>query len=228
MKYVATTQAQSQRPLYLASFDSQPGSGNAFHDPLKALSAFFEAVKVYVPPPDSGAFERWQNAFEPYFSHCYHSTVPNTEEQRKAMDRSLAELSAWLRLASAQVQPPFHGRALLAVIASLHGSFDLCGIAPARPFGEQTYQRERDRDNALTALSIQNSVSASGKIILWAHHSHVNHDSLGTSVPSMGRTLLEVLGAKLYTIECSFAASGDALSADDADGMAHKHLPTGL
>ena len=225
MKYVATTQAQSRRPLYLTSFDSQPGSSSAFHDGLRSLSAFFQAVQAYAPSPDSGAFERWRNAFQPYFSNCYRTTVSSTEEQRKEMDRSLAELSTWLRLASARVQPSIHGRALLAVIASLHGSFDLCAVAPARPFGAQTYQRERDRENALTALSIQHNVSASGKVILWAHHSHVNHDSLGTSVPSMGRSLLEVMGPKLYTIG-HFAASGEALSADDDDELALKHLRT--
>ena len=224
MKYVATTQTESQRPLYLTSFDSQPGSSNAFlSDGLKSLSAFLEAVKVYVPPPDSGAFERWENAFQPYLSNCFQSTVPRTEEQRRVMDRSLAELNAWLRQASTRVRPPVHGRALLAVIASLHGSFDLCGTAPARPFGGQTYQRARDRENALTVLSIQDNVSASGKIILWAHHSHVNHDSLGTSVPSMGRSLLEILGRKLYTIGL-FAASGEALSAADSDDLVLKRL----
>lgn len=227
MKYVATTQAQSRRPLYLTSFDSQPGSSNAFRDGLKSLDALFEAVAAYAPPPDSGAFERWKRAFQPYLSNCYHSTVPSTEEERGVMDRSLAELSAWLRVASARVQPPIHGRALLVVIASLHGSFELCGITPSRPFGGQTYQRQRDRENALTVLSIQNNVSASGKVILWAHHSHVNHDSQGVSIPSMGRSLLEVLGPKLYTIGL-FAGSGEALSGDDSDDMAVKHLRTDL
>jgi erythromycin esterase-like protein len=58
-------------------------------------------------------------------------------------------------------------------------------------------------------MAIQNHVSASGKIILWAHHSHVNHASLGITAPSMGRSLLEMLGSKLYTIGL-FAASGEA------------------
>jgi erythromycin esterase len=223
MKYVATTQ-DSQSPLYLTSFDSQPGSSNAFRsDGLKSLGAFFEAVEAYAPAPDSDAFDRWKSAFRPFVSNCYQATKARSDDERKAMDQSLAELSAWLRTASLRVHPAIHARALFAVIASLHATFELCGIAPAHPFGGQSYQRVRDRENALTTMAIKNNVSASGKIILWAHHSHISHGSIGSDVPSLGRSLLEMLGSQLYTIGL-FAESGEGISSADGDRLGHRSL----
>ena len=210
MKYVASTQ-DSANPLYLTSFDSQPGSSNWFQsNSLKALDAFFQAVAAYAPPPRPAALDQWKSAFTPYLVRCYVATAARSEADRKVMDESLAEMSDWLRAASTQIRPAIHGRALLAVVASLHASMELCGMAPTHPFGMQSYQRIRDRENALTALAIKNQVSASGKVILWAHHSHVTQDTLGATVPSMGRTLHVSLGNQLYTIGL-FAHSGEAI-----------------
>jgi erythromycin esterase-like protein len=212
MKYVASTQT-SANPLYLTSFDAQPGSSNWYQsNSLKALDAFFQAVAAYAPPPRPGAFDQWKSAFTPYLVRCYVATAAHSEGDRKVMDESLAEMSDWLRAASTLVRPAIHGRALLAVVASFHASMELCGIAATHPFATQSYQRIRDRENAFTALAIKNEVSASGKIILWAHHSHVTQDTLGATVPSMGRSLHESLGNQLYTIGL-FAQSGNAIPA---------------
>jgi erythromycin esterase len=225
MKYVAGTM-ETARPLYLTSFDIQPGSGYGFRsNGMNALDRFFKAVSAYAPPPDGEAFARWSAAFQPFLDRCYVATAARTEPQRKAMDEALAELSVWLRGASSQVRPAVHGRALYAVIASLRGTFELCGVAPTHPFGAQSYQRERDRENALNALTIQNQVSQSGKVILWAHHSHVNQGTLGNNVPSMGQSLAETLGKRLYTIGL-FAEDGEAMPSQNVRSMTAKALPT--
>jgi erythromycin esterase len=228
MNYVLKTQTEGGHPLYLASFDIQPGSGRAFATTgkdrsIRTIGSLFDAVGRYAPPPDNTAFDRWKAAFSP-FTECFGTADAKSDKQRNAMDVAFAEFETWLNSAALRIQPSIHGRALRLVSASLRGTFELCSVAPGRPFGGQTYQRIRDRLNALNALTIRDNVSASGRIILWAHHSHVNHNASGQGVPSMGQTLHETIGNGLYTIGL-FAGAGEAIEVDDtADTLPVKPL----
>jgi erythromycin esterase-like protein len=79
----------------------------------------------------------------------------------------------------------------------------------------KVYQETRDRLNAATVLLIRKEVSRTQKLILWAHHSHVNHNSLGLNRSSMGQYLLASLGDQLYTIGF-FTATGRAIFIRDS------------
>jgi erythromycin esterase len=137
MTYVVETQT-TKKPLYLTSFDIQPGNGRAFEGKgMRALEELFHAVQAYAPPPDAAAFDRWKAALSVYFG-CYGHGEPKSEEQRKAVERSLAELREWLRFAALRIRPAIHGRALGLVAESLRGTVELCSIAPLQPFGRQT------------------------------------------------------------------------------------------
>jgi nitroreductase len=58
-------------------------------------------------------------------------------------------------------------------------------------------------------------------MVVWAHHSHLHHNSLGKAPKSMGQHLKRLLGDDLYTVGL-FAAGGaatDSLLADRAEGL---------
>jgi erythromycin esterase-like protein len=63
-------------------------------------------------------------------------------------------------------------------------------------------------------LIIRDIVSESHRIVLWAHHSHINHHSSGEGIPSMGQQLLASIGAGLYTLGL-FAGQGEAIEVND-------------
>jgi erythromycin esterase-like protein len=69
--------------------------------------------------------------------------------------------------------------------------------------------------NAANVLILRDLVSPAHRIITWAHHSHVHHNSLGANVPSMGQHLLTAIPKELYTIGL-FAGGGTALDIDDS------------
>ena len=54
---------------------------------------------------------------------------------------------------------------------------------------------------------LRERVSATHKIILWAHHSHVFYNSTGSRIPSMGQHLRRRIGREIYTIGL-FGGSG--------------------
>jgi erythromycin esterase len=214
LAYVAETQA-SDRPLYLASFDVQPGSASRFSgDSARALDELFAAIERYEPAPDPDALARWRAAFAPFLS-CFRVAEPRSEEEVRAMDRAMAEAASWFEKAAEQVEPAVHGRSLRLVLASLQGTFELCAVQGVRPFGGQTYQRVRDRLNAENAITLRDVVSESGRVMLWAHHSHVNYNTTGERIPSMGEALRRMAGEDVYAIGL-FAGSGEAIEADDA------------
>ena len=70
MEYAIGTQATS-RPLYLASFDVQPGNSRAFRGSgAGALDAFFQAVQSHAPSAAPERFTKWKEALSPFFG-CY-------------------------------------------------------------------------------------------------------------------------------------------------------------
>jgi erythromycin esterase len=217
MEYVAETQS-TRSPLYLASFDIQPGSSRAFGgSEAAALQALFDAMRSYSVLEDEGAAARWREAISPSLG-CYRSASPRASNEKIRALTAIGELERWTAAASTKVElatSATHAAALRRIPESLRGSVELCSES-IRADSTKGYQEVRDRINATHAVALRDGVSRAHRIILWAHHSHVNHNSTGKNVPSMGQHLLQMAGKDLYTIGL-FAGGGRALQvADDA------------
>lgn len=229
MAYIASTQA-GKHPLYLASFDVQPGTSRAQRGSGPAsLAAFFAAVQAYAPPRDTNAFARWQEALAPGFGG-WGATHSLSVEQTQAAELAIGEIEYWLRQAAPRVAKrttPMHAAALLRApeclraVLALRQAAGKAGAeaggnpATARLASMRAYQGARDGWNATNALALRASVSRSHRIMLWAHHSHVNHNTRRAPIPTMGQYLLAAAGDSLYTIGL-FAGDGEALYVNDA------------
>lgn len=215
MEYVAETQGTSS-PLYLTSFDIQPGGSRAFRGSGgAALQALFDAVRSYSAPRDEGALARWRDTLSP-FSSCFGSASPRTPDEKDRALAAIGELERWTEEASTKVElstSATHAAALRRIPESLRGSVALCDES-MRSGSTKEYQEARDRINATHALALRNEVSRAHRIMLWAHHNHIRHNSTGRGIPSMGQHLLQLAGKDLYSIGL-FAGRGRALQISD-------------
>ena len=215
MEYVAQTQTTGS-PLYLASFDVQPGTSRIFGGSAEAaLQALFDAVRRYSALQDDRAEGRWRDALSPFLD-CYRSTSPKTSEERSRALAAIGELERWIAEACPMVAlatSPVHASALRRIPESLRGSVELCDES-TRSGSAHAYQEVRDRISATHAMALRDAVSREHRVILWAHHSHIQHNSTGKNVPSMGQHLLQLAGADLYTIGL-FAGRGRAVEVSD-------------
>ena len=133
---------------------------------------------------------------------------------REEAETAMRGVQEWVDSAIPRIQPAIHARSLRRAVESLRASIELCTITPTAAFGPHTYVRTRDRLNAGHALALRDLVSESHHIILWAHHTHVNHSYSARYVPSMGKNLLSAAGGSLYTVGL-FAGEGEGIAIDD-------------
>jgi erythromycin esterase-like protein len=210
MEYVASS-VGSPHPLYLASFDVQPGSSREFDgSSAKALDALFEAVEEYEPAEDGAAPARWRDAIAPIL-RCRREPPHETPAARQGAERAVNELQAWLRRASlavARLRGDLHARALEDIPESLRASIELC--VRVQGGSMRTYQETRDALNAQRAIDLRERVSLRHRVMLWAHHSHINYNATGKNPVSMGQHLQARLGDQLYSVGL-FAGEGKAL-----------------
>jgi erythromycin esterase len=215
MEYVVESQA-SKKPLYLTSFDIQPGNTRPFGGNAKAaIAALLKAASRYAPAAEPAG--PWDDAIAPYLG-CYRSGKVPLPEQKQGAVAAVQQLDRWLASiapAVATSTSAMHAAALRRIPETLRQAVELCERVTAAPADRRrrTYQEVRDELNAKNAIAIRD-MSPSHKAILWAHHSHVNHNSTGKSTPSMGQRLLAIAGAELYTVGL-FAGRGDAMAVDD-------------
>jgi erythromycin esterase-like protein len=244
LAYALTTQSSAQ-PLYLASFDSQPGMARAYGgDVAASLRAHFAALSQLDPRLNAQQTERWVAQLAPQL-RC--DQVPMIASKTAS---ALAEIRTWLREVLPSLagrRPALHLRVLQLVPVMMEKRIAFCGKWLAAHKSMRIYQAERDQVNAelvlaLVALTVdampdsaqdnaqdnapvgaQDSTpkKAEIKLLLWAHHSHLHYNTLGKTIASMGQHLHAVLGPELYTIG-SFALHGstpDLAKADQAQGL---------
>jgi erythromycin esterase-like protein len=103
-----------------------------------------------------------------------------------------------------------HVAALRLIPDVLRGAVDLAQASGrAGSESQRVYRETRDRLSARNVLRLHDAVSPGRRVLVWAHHSHVIHDTTGRNVESMGRSLLAAVPDRLYTIGL-FAGSGAA------------------
>ena len=206
MAYVEATQ-HTPHPLYLTSFDVEIGQSSAFGNGEDIVPVLFTALEAFGPPPDPTREATWHAALEAMIG-CMSNPdafVAKHADVSTAADEIGAWIDAIAPVASTQ-RPPGHVAALRMIAANIRDHIELCSHV-------QTWQGTRDKLNAATALKLRERISASHRILLWAHHSHVAYNSTGRNIVSMGEHLHAQLGADLYTIGV-FAGGGRIIAAD--------------
>ena len=207
VRYALSTQG-GEAPLYIASFDIQPGVarslGGSSENSLKAFLATGDAVGAAATLAQQS---QWVTALGPALG-C-----------KKAFSKpeALVSLTTWIQgpltTALSKTRPSVHLETLQLVPVMLERRLEQCRQVRAGA----SYQDTRDVQNAALVSAMHDRL---GKLILWAHHSHINHNSLGKAVPSMGQHLKRRFGEDLYTIGV-FAAGGeavDSLGLDNSGG----------
>lgn len=201
-------------PIYLTSFDLQPGMARAYEGSAeRSLSAFLAALHALDPSVSDAKMHEWTQ-----------SLVPSLECKSSQTDlQALSELEAWINgsaaTATGAIRPAMHVAALQLIPTMLRYRLQQCAEWLAADKSMKVYQQSRDELNAKLALALLDHFP---KMILWAHHSHLHYNSLGQAIPSMGQHLHQALGDQLYTIGV-FALDGaamDSSKADAADGLA--------
>lgn len=202
------------KPIYMTSFDLQPGMARAYGGSAeKSLAAFLAAVHPLDPSIHEQQLREWTRRLSPSLE-CKSSHVDL---------QALSELEHWIDGSAATAvsarRPSMHVAALKLVPAMLRYRLQQCSDWLGANKSMTVYQQSRDALNAKLALAL---LSDFPKMILWAHHSHLNYNSMGQSIPSMGQSLHRALGGQLYTIGV-FALDGAAMDtskADAAEGLA--------
>lgn len=223
MEAVAAYALESQNgpnPLYLTSFDLQLGSAFAHRGSTeRALGAFLTAVRTASSSTGEDQSVRWVRDLAPGLA-C---------KEAPAAQSALDEIGRWIEQdaapAMASSRPAAHVRALKLAPVMMRARLARCRDAAGRP--PRINQELRDR---LNAELVQAMLRTERKVILWAHHSHVHHNTIGAAPASTGQHLKAALGPQLYTIGV-FANGGsaiDSLLADQSeDGLAPRPVPAG-
>ncbi len=206
MAYVASTQ-RTAAPLYLTSFDVEIGQSTAFGDDEDVVAALFAALHAFGPPPGADAAREaaWRRALLPVV-HC-PSNADDLADHRDEALAAIAALDGWVAAIAPQVtaqRPPAHVAALRMIPENFRDEVELCTRVRA---AGGSWQATRDELNAVNAETLRERLSATRKIILWAHHSHVAYDSTGHDTVSMGERLHARHPDQLYTIGL-FAGGG--------------------
>lgn len=220
LAFVLATQTSAQ-PMYITSFDSQPGTARIYSGSTQAsLEAHFTALSALSGTLSHAQFAPWIAALAPALS-CDDSA------RNDAADAALKGYSAWLVLALPMLRalrPNIHIASLEQVPSMLAARLHFCQQLRAEGKTTLAYQRLRDEHNAVLAralLTLPDIDGAPSKVVLWAHHSHLHYNSLGKAPASMGQHLHSALGAQLYTVG-TFALTGttpDLAQADSAEGL---------
>ena len=229
LAYALSTQA-TDHPLYVTSFDLQPGMARVYGgSEQQSMQAFFAALAPYDAAIKPARIAQWSEKLGAALACASNSDA----------DPVVDEVEAWLNgVVAANIareRPAVHAAALRLVPTMLRSRLRLCHEWVADKRSMITYQRVRDELNAQQVLDELRALPGRPKLMLWAHHSHIHYNSLGKSVPSMGQHLHDALHDGIYTIGV-FAQGGyaiDTATIDQAHGLgillalAPKPVPNG-
>jgi erythromycin esterase-like protein len=207
------------RPVYIASFDLQPGSARARNGSSQlSMDAFASALGDLDPKLDPKRAQGWSRALGPALG-C-------TGDLER--EEAVADLERWIASRAGpvleSVRPPAHLAALRLAPQMIRGRLQHCRAVKAAGRSRNVYQQVRDLLNARLVGSLMREMP---RLVLWAHHSHVHHNSLRRSVPSMGQHLKSALGERLYTVGV-FAGGGAATDSLRADASSGPGIVAGL
>ncbi len=201
LSYVDASQ-RTPRPLYLASFDVQTGASAEFALTPAVLTSLIDRLESFGPIEGHITKSGLMTALAPVVQ-CQIGAGGGLGSAKAPALTAIETIQSWIEAISpavARERPAAHVAALRLIPDSLRDHVELCEHAT-------TWQQTRDELNAENALMLREHVSATHKIILWAHHSHVAYNTTGSRIPSMGQHLRRRIGRDIYSIGL-FAGSG--------------------
>jgi erythromycin esterase-like protein len=199
---------QTGHPLYITAYDIQPGTGRASPG-QQVFRLLAQSLVQYAPPPAAFDEQAWADSLSPLTRGCGQFAASDAAK----VDAAIALLQGWIDRAAPVAQKAFpalpHAAALRMIPENLRSSLALCeGFQSGGASGAGLYKTTRDRNAAQFALRLK-EIAPGGRLILWAHVSHLFYDAEATST-SVGEILHASLGSRLYTIG-AFAQAGGAL-----------------
>jgi hypothetical protein len=199
------------RPLYVTSYDVQPGTGAGWPGP-ELFRRLAERIATYAPAPSGLDGDRLAADLGPLTGGC-RTYTPAAHD---AVEAALRALETWIGQAAPEVDhrhPTVPHAAVLALLPrNLRASLSLCDdLVQHQPGG---YRARRDINAASYTLALKGTAPG-GKLILWAHASHLRNTP--GDAPTVGSVLRHSLGTGLYTV-VTLAGSGGALVIHDDGG----------
>jgi erythromycin esterase-like protein len=212
----ASESLSTKTPLYFASYDLQPGMGRFRAESITRLR---EAISRYQPEPEN---VKAHGALLALLADRANGFPNKNAPDPDTLARALAEFELWVLAAAPVVDRTFptvpHGRMLRQLPGLMRLQIELWmrhRFDPESP-KFRVFQETRDRLGAGAILKLRDEVSRSGKVMVWAHHVHVFHNTLGKARHALGSDLKRWLGPKLYTIG-TFASTGTIYGLHDGE-----------
>jgi erythromycin esterase-like protein len=206
---------RTPNPIYLASYDLQPGMGSLKE---QALPNFLGSLEGYVSAPGQSSTHLQALSLLSDRKNGFPNSPLDSTTKIK-IETSIDWLERWIAAAEPIVSQkyPFvpHGRILRQIPAQLRRQTELWlkHSQDTKKAQFLVFQETRDRLAAQAIVDFTDLVSQKQKSIVWAHHVHVFHNVLGKARHSLGHDLKDKLGDKIYTIG-SFVGSGESYSLD--------------
>ena len=197
----------TSHPLYVTAYDIQPGSGRSTQgtDAFELLSL---RLKRYAPAPPGFDQSQWIASLAPLTSACSDYTPANAS----GIEEAIAALETWIASAAPAVERRFpnlpHAAVLRLIPENLRASLMRCQSLGSGNRDWALYKTTRDKLASKFALALK-AAAPGGKLMLWAHTSHLFYDADKSST-SVGELLHDALGSRLYTI-AGFALGGGTL-----------------
>lgn len=220
MKHIYATY-QTTEPLYVASYDLQPGISSLRED---AMSTLLDRMAAYAPAPDGRAkHEEVLRLLSDRKEGFPNKPLPD----RTALQKAIDWLDAWTRRAAEAIEDEsghtMHARTLLQIPRQLRNQVKLwiAHQQDENPKTMRAFQETRDELGAEAIQQFQMQVAPGGKVLVWAHHVHVFHNTTGAARHALGTDLKADLGEALYTLG-AFAGRGAIYTLNMQEATPHE------
>ncbi|MBF5045952.1 erythromycin esterase family protein [Aggregicoccus sp. 17bor-14] len=200
LAYVQGTQGTAH-PLYLTSFDVQPGVARAYLAGWPVFDALFAALARYAPRPPEAV--RWRVALEDLVA-CRAKGFPDTAASEREALEAIAGVERWIAAAQPSLRaarPALHAAALARVPEALRARVELCSrdLASGERREWTTYLAARDALAARHALALR-ALAPGGRVLLWTHQAQALPAAQAHGAPTFGALLQRAAPGQLYTV----------------------------
>jgi erythromycin esterase-like protein len=200
----------SKSPLYITAYDIQPGTGKGVHG-TAAFKLLLERLRTYATPPEGFDSGRWVDDLAPLTGACHDYRAAD----RARVEAAIQLLEPWIARSQPEIAKRLpnlpHAVVLGLIPENLRASLALCEGRTEKTWRE--YKSTRDTQATKYVLRLKEVVPGQ-KLMLWAHISHLSHNSLANGT-SVGQLVRREIGDRLYTVGVFAEAGGAILIYDD-------------
>lgn len=215
-------------PLYPASYDFQPGFSRLG---AEAIPTLFERLERHAAPPARHGDEReLLTLFSDRESGFPEQPLPQEEHLQAAIDW----LETWIEEAGEAIEkseaPALHADTLRMIPGQLRAQTEIWRATVQADDEPPMLALQKTRDRLAAPVIERFRERAPGeRALVWAHHVHVYHNTLGKTPHALGTDLRQMLDDGLYTLGI-FAGKGEiyAMEMDGVSEMAFDATGEGL